>query len=73
VNVWYLGRIPYRNIVEIDTIGDGIYPEPHLYCRFADAGMPYEEFRYVWSEDIFVELKPELKREPKELRVSSAG
>jgi hypothetical protein len=73
VNVWYLGRIPYRNIVEIDTIGDGIYPEPHLYCRFADAGMPYEEFRYVWSEDIFVKLKPELKREAKELRMPSGG
>ena len=73
VNVWYLGRIPYRNIVEIDTIGDGIYPEPHLYCRFADAGMPYEEFRYVWSENVLAELDRTLKCEASELRAPSAG
>jgi hypothetical protein len=42
----YRGCIPFRNIVEIDTMGDEYYAEPHIYCRFADAGAPYEEFRY---------------------------
>lgn len=44
VKAWHLGRIPWRNIREIDNRGDEYYRGPHLYCAFADAGMPYEEF-----------------------------
>lgn len=44
--VWHIGRIPYRNIVEIDSSGDEYYPFPHIYCRFADRGEPYEGHVY---------------------------
>jgi Restriction endonuclease len=47
VRAWHLGRIPYRNIVELDNDGDEYYPMPHLYCRFAEGGEPYEEHSYV--------------------------
>jgi hypothetical protein len=42
VKVFTIGRIPFRNIFEIDEEGDEHYPFIHLYCRYADAGMPYE-------------------------------
>jgi hypothetical protein len=41
-----LGRIPYRNIIDCDEEGDEYYPVPHLYCRFADEGQPYEAIVY---------------------------
>jgi hypothetical protein len=41
-----LGRIPYRNIIDCDEEGDEYYSEPHLYCRFADEGQPYEAIVY---------------------------
>ncbi|WP_321867723.1 restriction endonuclease [Paraburkholderia tropica] len=41
--VFLVGRIPFRNIFEVDEDGDEFYPEPHFYCRFADQGQPYEE------------------------------
>lgn len=43
---WHIGQIPYRNIVEIDRHGDEYYPFPHIYCRFANAGEPYENHLY---------------------------
>ncbi|MBN3761179.1 restriction endonuclease [Burkholderia sp. Ac-20365] len=42
VKAFTIGRIPFRNIFEVDEEGDEYYPEPHLYCRFADRGTPYE-------------------------------
>jgi hypothetical protein len=45
---WVVGRIPFRNIVEIDEDGDREYhPYPHLYCRFLDQGRPYESIVHV--------------------------
>jgi hypothetical protein len=41
VEVFRIGRIPFRNIIEIDEEGDEYY-RLHFYCRFADAGLPYE-------------------------------
>ncbi len=53
-----LARVPYRNIVEVDTMGDEYYSGPHFYCRFANGGEPYDGFRWVllhaeypWSMD----------------------
>lgn len=43
VKVFVIGRIPFRNIFEVDEDGDEFYAEPHLYCKFADRGEPYEE------------------------------
>jgi hypothetical protein len=35
-------RIPWRNILHYDMSGDQHYPQPHLYCAFADSGTPYD-------------------------------
>lgn len=66
---WYTGCIPYRNIVEVDLDGDEYYREPHFYCRYADAGSPYEECRYRLCEDgRFPEVYPaELRMDLAEL------
>lgn len=50
IRAYYLLRIPYRNIVEIDMLGDEYFGEPHLYCRFSEGGEPYEGSRYVMAE-----------------------
>lgn len=44
VNIFYLGRIPFRNIVDYEMNGDEYYGGPHIYCQFADGGTPYEGF-----------------------------
>ena len=41
---WYLGRIPWRNIRQIDSEGDEYYSGPHLYCAFDIDGTPFEDF-----------------------------
>jgi hypothetical protein len=52
VKVFKIGKIPWRNIRHYDLRGDEYYPFPHLYCLYADNGMPYEGFRYyAISED----------------------
>jgi hypothetical protein len=42
LKVFVVGRIPFRNIFDVDEDGDEYYSGPHLYCRYADAGEPYE-------------------------------
>jgi hypothetical protein len=46
VKVFITGKIPWRNILHYDMRGDRHYPQPHLYCQFADAGRPYESYGY---------------------------
>lgn len=46
MKAYYLGRIPYKNIIEIDEDGDEYGGHPHFYCNFAIDGMPYSEFVY---------------------------
>jgi hypothetical protein len=67
IRVYHLLRIPYRNIVDVDALGDEFYQEPHLYCRFCEGGEPYEGSKYVLAEsdhpytleeDMRFELKP---------------
>ena len=48
-NVFVVGRLPYRNIVDIDPRGDEYYRCPHIYCRFADRGTPWEAFVYRYT------------------------
>jgi len=64
LKTWHIGCIPYRNIVEIDLLGDEFYPVPHLYCQFADGSEPYEEFRYrLLANDSYpFQLPPETRR-----------
>ena len=49
--VFLTGRIPWRNILHYEMNGDKIYPQPHVYCAFADNGMPYEGWGYFTVED----------------------
>jgi hypothetical protein len=44
--IWKTGKIPWRNIRHFDARGDAYYNCPHLYCVYADNGMPYEGFGY---------------------------
>ncbi|MBI3247798.1 MAG: restriction endonuclease [Deltaproteobacteria bacterium] len=62
ITVMKLARIPYRNIVDFDIEGDEYYPQPHIYCRFADGGAPYEGFRWVILNDEYPwPMNPELQ------------
>jgi len=65
IKMFRLGRIPFRNIVAMDTKGDEYYDEPHLFCRFqdgADGNEPYEGFRYVQNvHDFFWTMEPDLQ------------
>jgi len=45
--VFRIGHIPFRNIVEYDVTGDEFYSVPHIYCRFAEGGTPYEEVSHA--------------------------
>ena len=50
--VFKTGKIPWRNIRHFDLRGDEYYGCPHLYCHYADDGMPYEGFGYYFiTED----------------------
>jgi hypothetical protein len=42
VKIFVTGKIPFRNIEYYDMRGDEYYPQPHLYCQYADDGGPYE-------------------------------
>jgi hypothetical protein len=44
--IFKTGKIPWRNIRHFDSRGDNFYNCPHLYCLYADDGMPYEGFAY---------------------------
>ena len=46
-----IGRIPYYNIVDFKTDGDEYNSEPHLFCKFDNDGMPYEEIYYKSAGD----------------------
>lgn len=51
IKMFRIARIPFRNIVEYDILGDEYYPGLHLYCRYADGGEPYESFRWILIGD----------------------
>ena len=50
-NVFRVGRIPFRNIVECDEEGDEYYPGPHLYCKYAENGEPYESMIFKLTDE----------------------
>lgn len=63
INMFRLAQIPYRNIADIDAMGDEYYPQPHIYCRYADGGQPYEGFRWVPTDDYPWPMEPDLQFE----------
>ncbi len=46
IQIWTLGKIPWRNIRTCAFRGDEYYNEPHFFCAFADNGEPYEGLEY---------------------------
>jgi hypothetical protein len=46
IRVYLIGKIPYEFIEGVDFDGDEYYYLPHIYCRFANKGEPYEELVY---------------------------
>ena len=50
-NVFRVGRIPFRNIVECDEEGDEYYPGLHLYCKYAEHGEPYESIIFKLTDE----------------------
>jgi len=44
--IFKTGKIPWHNIRHYDLGGDEYYRGPHLYCLYANDGMPYEGFGY---------------------------
>lgn len=70
VKVFITGRIPFRNIRYYDMRGDEFYPQPHLYCQYADNGEPYESRGYYIIDErggYEFSLDPEWKRTPEEM------
>lgn len=66
VKVFVTGKIPWRNILHYDLEGDENFPQPHLYCTFAEVGGPYEGRGFFLLRDhgyefeLFAEDKLEL-------------
>lgn len=60
VRAFEVGRIPYDNIVVCDPLGDEYFRQPHLFCSYACAGQPFEDFRYYSATDPFsIPLEPD--------------
>jgi hypothetical protein len=49
--VFVTGKIPCRDILHYDIQGDQYYPQPHLYCAFAESGEPYEGRGFFLLDD----------------------
>lgn len=58
IHVIRIGRIPFRNIIDFDEDGDEYYGCPHIYCVFADGGMPYESMVFEVRDQPFQRLDP---------------
>jgi hypothetical protein len=63
--VFKTGNIPWRNILHYDMKGDEFYPQPHIYCAYADAGMPYEGFGFFllgngYEQELYPENQTQL-------------
>ena len=73
--VFTTGKIPWRNIRHFDPQGDDYYACPHLYCVYADNGMPYEGFGcYPISEDHTYELElPMMNRVELDVLLAGSG
>lgn len=50
IQVYLIGKIPYKNIVSVNFDGDEYYNFPHVFCKFTLKGEPYEEL--VFCEKI---------------------
>jgi len=59
VTVIRIGRIPFRNIIDFDDDGDEYYGCPHIFCSFADGGMPYESMVFELAERAHQRLEPD--------------
>lgn len=70
--VYLTGKIPWRNILFCDMRGDQHHAEPHLYCEFAESGMPYEGWGFFLATNGYEsELRSEDKLELEALTESA--
>lgn len=51
VPIKWIGRIPFKSIVEYKIKGDEYYSDPHIYVKFEHDNMPYEEIYYKIEGD----------------------
>jgi hypothetical protein len=51
IKVITVGRIPWREIVEYDLGGDEYDNRPHIFCKFALNGWPYEAIVFYGVDD----------------------
>lgn len=60
LKAFVLGRVPFRFMVDYDMLGDEYYNQPHLFCRFANGGKPYESIGYAATAKPYLNtLEPE--------------
>lgn len=60
IRAFEVGRVPFTNIVTFDDVGDEYYAEPHVFCTFANAGLPFADYRYYAVEAPYRDkLRPE--------------
>jgi hypothetical protein len=50
VRAFEVGRVPFTNVVTFDVDGDEYHAEPHVFCAFANAGLPFADYRYYAVE-----------------------
>jgi hypothetical protein len=62
IKVLQIGRIPFCNVIDYHMNGDEYYRSPHIYCRYANDGMPYEGFVAEIADSPYGErLNPQLE------------
>lgn len=60
IRAFEVGRIPFTNVVTFDEVGDEYYAEPHVFCSFSNAGLPFADYRYYSVESPYRDkLRPE--------------
>jgi hypothetical protein len=60
IRAFEVGRIPFTNVVTFDAVGDEYYAQPHVFCSFSNAGLPFADYRYYSVESPYRDkLRPE--------------
>ena len=52
ITAFLIGYISWEDIEHIDIDGDEYYPFPHIFCRFQNAGQPYERLAFCERKEL---------------------
>jgi hypothetical protein len=52
-NAYLIGYVPYENIVSVNWDGDEYYGYPHIFCKFAHRGQPYERLAFCRQGSLY--------------------